>query len=547
LEAGICLNVSKVGDYGGGVPAPPPPAAVTAALNWRPDIRIGAVFLAAALISRLPTFFISVLDWDESLYFLVAAQWRAGNLPYTTIWDNKPIGIYAIFALFQAVLGERIAAIRIATVLCIAVTAFAVFRIVLLVPAVDARLRRRCAVFAGFAFIIASLSNDGLAANTEIFMACFTALAVLTGISPGLPGFRPGLRAFGAGLLFGCAFMTKYVAVFEAPAVAFALLAFAAPGARLKTAMLAAAGGALPMALTILLYAAAGQLPTWWNCSIAANFLRVAGPFDAGALQFALNLQAVRWLPFYLCAAAMLGLAVLRPGRLPVLLVLWLAGGCLGVAAAKSFFDHYFLQILPVLCVSTAWVLLRLGGPVAGLPRPALGACFALILLIPCFAAGSAMLNACRPVLSGDHFRPVWHPDTPARIAAALAALPPGQADRIYVFDYQPIIYGLAHAMPPTRFAFPSTLTKCFLAHVAGVDGAAEVARIFRQEPQFVIRSRLPFTDPVVFNRAVFAETDQAIAAGYVLWRVYPDAQVYRRRPGAASFVAANLPAGCQR
>ncbi len=93
----------------------------------RPRHRAAAVHGHAG--KRTPVLWRSVLDWDESLYFLMAQQWRLGHLPYTTIWDNKPIGIYAIFAAFQAVFGDGIFAIRIATVAFVSLLAFTVFKI----------------------------------------------------------------------------------------------------------------------------------------------------------------------------------------------------------------------------------------------------------------------------------------------------------------------------------------------------------------------------------------------------------------------------------
>ena len=68
----------------------------------------GGALILLAVLSRAPSFVMSVTDWDESLYVIMAGQWRAGHLPYTAVWDNKPIGIYAIFALFQSVFGDRI-------------------------------------------------------------------------------------------------------------------------------------------------------------------------------------------------------------------------------------------------------------------------------------------------------------------------------------------------------------------------------------------------------------------------------------------------------
>src|SRR5271168_4541488 len=94
-----------------------------------PDLVITLLFFAATLVTRIPVLSRSVLDWDESLYFIMAQQWRLGHLPYTTVWDNKPIGIYAVFALFQAVFGDRIFAIRFATIVFVSVLAFTVFKI----------------------------------------------------------------------------------------------------------------------------------------------------------------------------------------------------------------------------------------------------------------------------------------------------------------------------------------------------------------------------------------------------------------------------------
>ncbi len=502
------------------------------------------LFFAAVLFTRLPTFFVSVLDWDESLYVLMAEQWHQGHLPYTTIWDNKPIGIYGIFVLFQSVFGNPVVAIRAATIAAISAAAFAVFRIALLIPQAAGPNRLVCAVFAGVAFIICSLSNDGLAANTEIFMAGFTAFAILCALSPAWFSHRPALRGLVAGLLFGLAFMTKYVAIFEAPAIGFLLL-FLMPGTpreRLKACFTAAGGFILPLLATVVLYALTGHLQVWWACSIESNFLRVATPISGGALGYVLGLQLTRWLPLFGAAAILLALAPLallhvartrvasRAALFHMFLLLWLAGGCVGVAAAKLFYDHYLLQILPVLCISLALVAARFTGGMSLWKREML---FAGILAIPCFGAGAALMGACLPLVSAQAGRTAPHPDTPAQIAAAIAHLPAGSPKQVYVFDYQPIIYSLAGQTPPTRYAFPSVLTKCFLSHVAGVRAAAEIHRILAGNPEFIVRSQFPLTEPAVINQAVYDEVNQDIATRYELWRSYSEAAVYRLKPEA--------------
>jgi 4-amino-4-deoxy-L-arabinose transferase-like glycosyltransferase len=447
------------------------------------------LFLAAAFLSRLPVLSRSVLDWDESLYFLMAQQWRLGHLPYTTIWDNKPLGIYAIFAAFQAVFGGHIAAIRLATVVFVSVLAFTVFALTQRLTA-----QRGAAWIAGGALLLCSLSNDGLSANTELFMASFTALAMLAAFS--------GTPALLAGLLLGLAFMIKYVALFEAPALFFLLLTRPRPVRALAAAL---TGAALPLAATVLLYALAGDLPLWWDCSVLANLRRVNATITTGALDYALQTELWRWGPLYLSGLALIAWALIRRRRDALWLTLWLLGGALGVASAKSFYDHYFLQLLPVLCVI-------LGVWSSRLTAPYWRTAFALAALsLPAWAAHLALRDA-----SG--------PDIPARIATDLQTQPTAG---IYVFNSQPILYALANRPLPTRYVLPSELTGTFLPRIAGVNALAEVARILAAQPVFII-CRSPA--PGGINPAVYAELDQALAAHYQLWRQYPGVAVYKLR-----------------
>jgi hypothetical protein len=51
------------------------------------------VFGLVALLLLAPTFLRSAIGPDESLYFLVAESWRAGHLPYTTVFQQaRPSG-----------------------------------------------------------------------------------------------------------------------------------------------------------------------------------------------------------------------------------------------------------------------------------------------------------------------------------------------------------------------------------------------------------------------------------------------------------------------
>lgn len=499
-----------------------------------PSLRLQTIiaisFVLAVFITRLPAFFRSVMDHDESLYFLIAGQWRGGHLPYTTIWDNKPPGIYAIFLLFQYAFGDHIWAIRIAAICFVSITAFAVFQIALRIPGPANRQPAACAIFAGFAYIICSLSNDGLAANTEIFMACFTALAMFNALPVERFATKPFARGFVCGLCFGMAFMTKYVAIFEAPAAVFALLFLYPQNTKRRLGFGAMIGAAMPLACVILLYAATGHLQEWWAASIASNFRRVATPVPAGALAYAINLQLSRWLPLYVSGATLAVLTLLQwrhvrepAQRFQIFLLLWLCGGVIGVASAKSFYDHYFLQILPVLCVTMAWVVPRITAP-SKLQFPLM----AVLLAMPASTAAQALIQAASPILAMKNGHITLQPDTEARIAQEISTVSP--PNQVYVFDYQPVIYSLAGQAPPTKYAFPSIITTCFLAHVAGVRATDELRRILAAKPEFIIRNHYPETNPAIINQAVYTMLNQVLAAHYDVWRSYNDAVLYRLR-----------------
>ncbi len=445
------------------------------------------LFLVLALATRLPILHRSVLDWDESLYFLMAQAWRGGHLPYTTIWDNKPLGIYVIFAGFQALI-PGVAAMRVATSLCVALLAATVFRITAILT------RERAAGWvAGGLLVICSLSNDGLSANTELFMAACTALAVLAVLAEA--------PAWAAGLALGCGFMIKYVMAPEA----FLLLYLLYHGRGTGAVACAMAAASVPELAAAALYAAAGHLPLWWDCSVLSNFRRAGVSFRAGVLGTALSTQAWRWGPLYL-TAAVLAFTARRRGLTSNFPLLWLLGALIGAASAKSFYDHYFLQALPALCVlaGIGWARLPTGGAVRDV--------FMFFLAsLPLHAGWQALRDT-----SG--------PDLPAEVATALTA---AHAQSLYVFDSQPIIYALTGLPAPTRYMLPSELTGLTLPQVAGVEPVTEVTRILSLQPQYIVR-RAPPPGPDTGNPKVYTVLDAALAGHYTLVRIWPGASLYQ-------------------
>ncbi|GAB0112959.1 hypothetical protein AcidC75_04840 [Acidisoma sp. C75] len=505
---------------------------------------MGAALILLALLTRAPSFVLSVVDWDESLYFIMAEQWRAGHLPYTAVWDNKPIGIYAIFALFQAVFGDRVFSMRLAALLAVTVTALLIWRtarhLLRRHPPLQAEL---CAGAAGALFIIVTIAIDGIAANTELFMEGFTCLGMLWAIARPPQGPISARRAVAIGLMLGIAFMIKYVAVFDMLAVfaAMTLLPARLPPRRpalagvLRQGALFSIGALLPFLAVAMLYAAAGAFPVFLEASLLSNLRRVAVPVSGGGFIAAYAAQ-IALCPLLYAALLWLILSAVRRGAEGAgerrLLLGWVVASMIGVAAGGLYFDHYFVQLLAPLAIAAALLLAAVARLSAAAWRRGLLLLAAVSLLPTAWAAapilGRMIAIAERPAQGFGLLR-----DTPAELAADLApilARHPGQT--IYVFDGEPILYALLHAALPTRYIFPSFLQSRLLSHMIGIDPLAELARIMARRPLFVIRRTNPDDrSAATRNLAVYRQMQADLAAGYTLWKRYDTMVVWRRKP----------------
>lgn len=187
----------------------------------------------------------------------------------------------------------------------------------------------------------------------------------------------------------------------------------------------------------------------------------------------------------------------------------WLGAALIGALGAKSFYDHYFLEILPPLCVTTGLAFARL-------PRnwPVRITAFILIVSLPVKAGLIALSQASGP--------------DPQIIAAK--ELKVAKAESLYVFDGQPILYALAQLQPPTYYVFPSDIVGSSLAKVAGINPVDEVERILETKPQYIVLHSWA-RDKRRTNGEVYKKMREALTTNYVLWRhINGGVDIYKRK-----------------
>jgi len=441
---------------------------------------------------------VSVIDWDESIYAIVAQQWVDGHVPYATAFDHKPIGLYGIFALFILAFGDGIWAIRLIPIVFVAGTALLLTRL----AHRQFENGRHLGALAAALYGLLTLTNGGLASNTEILVNFFIVLAVclLTGGSLDRGLSIPRSLAVGASL--GAAFQVNYLAAFPILGVAAFYFFWLAPARAagpwlhryLGNGACMLAGFLLTGLVLLLPVFIAGDIRDYFALQLA-YLIDYHRSFDAALALRRVSESVIVYWPFYMVSALLAASALwprwstrtvwdsgesARDRRITAWLVLW-ACSLLAAAASGYFYHHFFLLTVPGM-VMLAVAFLELACASGRLRN------FCALWLLLMGSAGLAQAHAelwrgfrsQRPVLGGA---PV---DVVARAADYMSSrLRPSET--IYVYDGQPILYYLTHTVPPTRFAFPDSHLLPHLARRFGFTPEEKVREVLASGPRFVV------------------------------------------------------------
>jgi hypothetical protein len=243
------------------------------------------LILAGAVLVRLPAFFQPTWYVDEGIFAGVGRDWLHGHSLYTEAWDNKPPGIFLVYATGWAT-GLDMFAVRLLHLGAM----LAVLALVFLMAR-----RQLGQVGATVATLVAALllglpTIEGHLVNTESFLIVFTTLAMYllqgqlmsegpASIGPrhAWPLWKPpwprldGTKTFvRAGLVFGVACLFKQVALFDVmAAVAMLLLVYRTNWRPLLALGL---GIAAPLLATAAAFLVARNFGDFWESTVLELF-----------------------------------------------------------------------------------------------------------------------------------------------------------------------------------------------------------------------------------------------------------------------------------
>jgi hypothetical protein len=468
------------------------------------------VLILAAVVLRAPGYTASVLDPDEGLYLTQAAAWLEGGWPFVAVWDMHPLGAPAMLLAAKALVPDPVLAMRLTGTLAVAATALGLRAIALLLGAGP-----MAALCAGLLYVAHSTVLGGLATNTEVLFAPWVVMAAFLLLREARSAEPPRLGAVaGAGLLVGIALLIKQVVALEASVLWLVMVASAWGAGRLSVrrlvglAVVFAVASGLPTGVVALGYWLSGHIDAWAWGNLWAPLAYAGVEDDSPGARRAIAL-ALPHLALLILAAFGLLAGAPQQRRMAWPVLAWLAGAVVAVAAPDKFWDHYFLILLPPLCLLAGLGLAAVVGAVVRQRRQS-----AAVAVLAGAIALMPMLDTLMPrVANGFGLR---QPDPPRQVAAlAEAALKPGQS--LYVANWHTVVYVLTGQRPPTRYAF---LTHLIGRHsrLNGADVDAELERVLSLPPGVIVvdPSRWAAVQPAARQRIEAAIAERYELAGTV-------------------------------
>jgi hypothetical protein len=219
---------------------------------------------------------------------------------------------------------------------------------------------------------------------------------------------------------------------------------------------------------------------------------------------------------------------LMRKGQFPahrqlvLWLLVWLVAAALDVIFPLKFWRHYFIALLPPLCLAAGLTVVLLARKFARRETMVLS-------LIP---AAIAIPLAVAMVRDAPITRSFERTNVPRAVATRIQQVGTNQHD-IYVFNYDPAVYAYTGALPLTRFAFCTELTELF-ASSSGARPVMEVEAVLAEDPAWIVVAEpSPYEfAPEVLERLHAALRDYELDRS---WRdkaySYPpfEVQLYRR------------------
>lgn len=516
------------------------PTCTPAVWAWLEPYLVLLFFAVIVSVPRLYTLPMSVVtNSDESIYVLMGQSMLKGEPPYVVVWDHKPLGLPMLYAMAQVVVGPTIASARILNWFLVTLSCFLLYLF-----GKHKFTNTWTGLLAGTLYAIFSLNNEGVLANAEIAIAPFTILAfyLLFGKNK-FPGALTAPKIILSGLCAGLSLQISPIAAADVGAIGLtlALAIYLTYPAGWWRVMVRWHGLFLAMILLVwagfLGYMAYfGSLTAYFN----ANFAYQVGYVDAtqtsvfaevrevmvvltytqipwnGVLWLAVLLTPVFWLGFrrtYPESTAHLGI-----------LLLWFGFAFLGTNVTGRYYTHYYLLLLPPMCLLTAYIAVRSVATVTWRPLVMYTLLGLLLLVLSFPVMGIALIRTYDTLIN---YPQKISQDTPRQIATYLDQQMDEPGYVYIVSDFFVAYYLTDKAQIASPYVFSAHLANTGTHGFAALNTSplAELDQTMALPPIYVIVDSWYFPELPFYDRL-----EEHLAQDYTLETTINEVLLYRRK-----------------
>jgi 4-amino-4-deoxy-L-arabinose transferase-like glycosyltransferase len=437
------------------------------------NLVVAVIYLVFAVCMRIFSFFPLTIDHDESTYIVIAEEMMRGSVYWVDIIDTKPPGIFMFYCLLLTLAGKSIFIIRLLVAIWIAFTAYGIYRISL-----NWIKKGNGPWIAGILYIIMTsvFTFLGVSPNSELFFSGFTVWALYLLVVYRYEWWSGIL----AGFFLGIGITIKQVAVFDAlPMGIFLFTMIYAEKQKIKTAFIHLAlitfAAFLPSIGIAVWYfesgfgenwhfymlTAAGRYPAentvWQMIRFTGDFLLRFFPITIMSFLAVSQWRTFRSLQFYY-------------------LMYWAVFVVAGVIIPGNSYYHYFIQLMPPLCILAGWVLheaSEYSKRIESIFTPTRGWIMLSVLLIT-----NGIFQYKDYFMKHDYRREVYETIKQSESESPI----------LYIGDvgYQ-ILYFLLDQRPPGKYLHPSLMWESKHIINLEIDQDAELKKIMDLRPEFCL------------------------------------------------------------
>lgn len=316
------------------------------------------LLLLVTFFLRLSSLLYDFLDVDESIFAFVAHRLMEGGVPYLDALDNKPPFIFLFYQIIFSIFGKyNMLAVHVVTVFWVFFTAWVIYKIS------ENQGESRVGLWASLFYVIFSTTflPKFIATNINIIMMLPVSLSVLFWLKS--LKSRSVFYPFLSGLFVGVSFMFKFQGGIQLAVylffILFEIILYRKINWRAVFNFCLCGFGFICVILCTLVWLySKGALSLFYQWVVLGSFQYIGSGSETIPVFKNFIFRGGAFMASSLVIWGLLFLSFRKENfknQFYIFLFAWLALSFIPVFMGGRFYGHYFIQLLPPLCLMAGW------------------------------------------------------------------------------------------------------------------------------------------------------------------------------------------------